>query len=168
LGQLAEEQAALRRVAMLVARGEPPEAVFAAVAGEVGRLLRVELATLFRYELGRTATSVTSWGPAGVDLPVGVRWPLEGHNVTTLVFQTGRPARIDRYGDSSSGPLSAAVRETGIRSAVGVPLLVEGSLGGGFRRFDPGATAAAGHRGAAGLVHRTGRRRSRTPTAAPS
>ncbi|MCW2897276.1 MAG: hypothetical protein JWO75_6765, partial [Actinomycetia bacterium] len=38
LGQLAEEQAALRRVAMLVARGEPPEAVFAAVAEEVGQL----------------------------------------------------------------------------------------------------------------------------------
>jgi signal transduction histidine kinase len=130
LRQIADEQAALRRVATLVARGASPEEVFTAVAGEVGQLLRVELATLFRYEPGRTATSVTTWGPAGESLPVGVRWPLEGHNVTTLVFDTGRPARIDRYGDSSSGPLSAAVRETGIRSAIGTPLLVEGSLWG--------------------------------------
>ena len=128
--QLAEEQAALRRVATLVAQATPPEEVFAAVAEEVGQLLRVELATLFRYEPGRTATSVTTWGPAGGNLPVGIRWPLEGHNVTTLVFETGRPARIDRYADNSSGPLSAAVRETGIRSAVGTPLLVEGSLWG--------------------------------------
>ena len=36
LTRLAEEQAALRRVATLVARGAPPEEVFAAVAEEVG------------------------------------------------------------------------------------------------------------------------------------
>jgi len=130
LRQLAEEQAALRRVATLVARGAAPEEVFTAVAGEVGQLLRVELATLFRYEPGRTATTVTTWGPAGENLPVGIRWPVEGHNVTTLVFDTGRPARVDRYPDSSSGPLSAVVRETGIRSAVGTPVIFEGSLWG--------------------------------------
>ena len=130
LGQLAEEQAALRRVATLVAQGEPPEAVFAAVAEEVGQLFRVELATLFRYEPGGTATSVTTWGPASTNLAVGARWPLEGHNVTTLVFETGRPVRIDRYADSVSGPLGLAVRETGIRSAVGTPVIVQGQLWG--------------------------------------
>jgi signal transduction histidine kinase len=130
LGQLAEEQAALRRVATLVAQGEPPKAVFAAVAEEVGRLFRVELATLFRYEPGGTATSVTTWGPASTNLAVGVHWPLEGHNVTTLVFETGRPVRIDRYADSVSGPLGLAVRETGIRSAVGTPVVVQGQLWG--------------------------------------
>ena len=130
LGQLAEEQAALRRVATLVARGDPPEVVFASVAEEVGQLFRVELASLLRYEPGRTAISVTTWGPAGKNLPVGIRWPLEGHNVSTLVLETGRPARIDRYADNSSGPLSAAPRETGIRSAVGTPVIVEGRLWG--------------------------------------
>jgi GAF domain-containing protein len=130
LGQLAEEQAALRRVATLVARATPPEEVFAAVAGEVGQLFRVQMANLFRYERGRTATSVTTWGPAGKDFPVGRRWPLEGHNISTLVFETGRPARIDRYADSSSGPLSAAPRQSGIRSAVGTPVIVEGRLWG--------------------------------------
>jgi len=130
LGQLAEEQAALRRVATLVAQATPPEVVFAAVAKEVGRLFRVDLANLFRYEPGRTATSVAAWGPAGSRFPVGSRWPIEGHNLSTLVFETSRPVRIDRYGDSSSDPLGAAVRETGIRSAVGTPILVEGSLWG--------------------------------------
>ena len=130
LGQLAEEQAALRRVATLVAQATPPEAVFAAVAEEVGQLFRVELATLCRYEPGRMWTPVTTWGPAGENLPVSVRWPLEGHNVSTLVFETGRPVRIDRYADSSSGPLSTAPRETGIRSAVGTPVIVEGRLWG--------------------------------------
>jgi signal transduction histidine kinase len=130
LGQLAEEQAALRRVATLVARGEPPEAVFAAVAEEVGRLFRVELATLVRYGPGRMATPVTTWGPADKSLPVGIRLPLEGHSINTLVFETGRPARVDRYAKSSSGPSSAAPRETGIRSAVGTPVIVEGRLWG--------------------------------------
>jgi signal transduction histidine kinase len=130
LAQLAEEQAALRRVATLVARGEPPEAVFAAVAEEVGQLFRVELATLVRYEQGRMAAPVTTWGPAAENLPVGIRWPLEGHNINTIVFETGRPARIDRYDDSSSGRFSAPPARGGIRSAVGTPVIVEGRLWG--------------------------------------
>jgi signal transduction histidine kinase len=130
LRQIADEQAALRRVATLVARGAAPEEVFTAVAGEVGQLLRVELATLFRYEPDRTATAVTTWGPAGQNLPVGTRWPLEGHNVTTLVFETGRPVRIDNAADAARGPLAVPVRMAGIRSAVGAPVIVEGRLWG--------------------------------------
>jgi signal transduction histidine kinase len=83
-----------------------------------------------RYEPHRTLTFVASWGSAGGRFPVGSRWPLEGYNVGTLVFETGRPARVDRYADSSSGPLGVAVREGGIRSAVGTPILVEGRLWG--------------------------------------
>jgi signal transduction histidine kinase len=130
LGQLAEEQAALRRVATLVARGEPPEVVFAAVAEEVGQLFRVELANLYRYEPRRTAVSVTTWGPAGIDFPVGDPWVLEGRNIATLVFETSHPARIDRYAETSSGPLGDAARERGVRCAVGTPIIVEGHLWG--------------------------------------
>jgi signal transduction histidine kinase len=130
LRELADTQAALRRLAMLVARGEPREAVFAAVAGEVGPLLRVDLATMCRYEPDRTLTFVASWGSAGERFPVGSRWPLEGHNLGTLVFETGRPARIDRYADSSSGSLGTAVRDAGIRSAAGTPIIVQGRLWG--------------------------------------
>jgi GAF domain-containing protein len=111
LGQLAEEQAALRRVATLVAQATPPGEVFAAVVEEVGRLLRVDLATLVRYEPGRMARPVRVWGPASGNLYVGFRFALEGHNISTLVFETGRPARIDRYGDSSSGSFAAFPRE---------------------------------------------------------
>jgi len=113
-----------------VAQATPPEDVFAAVAEEVGQLFSVELANLFRYEPDRMATCITAWGPAEKRFPVGSRWPLGGNNIATLVFDTSRPARIDRYGDSSSGPLSAAFRERGILSAVGTPIVVEGSLWG--------------------------------------
>ena len=128
--RIAEEQAALRRVATLVAQATSPEQVFAAVAKEVGRLLSVDLVTMGRFEPGRTATTVATWGPAGKSFSVGSRWPVEGHNLGTLVFETSRPARMDRYADSVSGSPGAAIREAGIRSVVGAPVIVEGRLWG--------------------------------------
>ena len=126
---LAEEQAALRRVATLVARGVPPEEVFAAVTEEVGRLLSVEYAGLGRYEPDGTMTIVAGSGRRGDHVPVGRRWSLGGNNISTLVFETGRPARIDDYADAS-GPLGVAAREDGVGSGVGTPVIVEGRLWG--------------------------------------
>jgi signal transduction histidine kinase len=127
LARLAEEQAALRRVATLVARGTRPEEVFAAVANEVGRLLSVDLANMCRYESDGTLTFVAS---AGEHPPVGSRWALGGQkNLATLVLETGRSARIDNYADAI-GPLANDIREQGIRSAVGSPIIVEGRLWG--------------------------------------
>ncbi len=130
LGQLAEEQAALRRVATLVARATPPKEVFAAVGEEVGRLLPVDSATMCRYEPDGTLTFVAHWGGAVARFPVGTRRTLGGHNLGTLVFETGRPTRVDGYADSSSGALGAVVREAALRSAVGTPIIVEGRLWG--------------------------------------
>ena len=131
LGQLADEQAALRRVATLVARGVPPEEVFAAVAEEVGRLLPVDLVGIARYDPDATLTYVASWGRAVDYFPVGSQWPLVGRSVATMVFETGRPVRVDSYADTASGPLGvASSREMGNRSAVGTPIIVEGRLWG--------------------------------------
>lgn len=127
---LAAEQAALRRVATLVARGAAPEEVFAAVAEEAGQLLPVNSASMWRYEPDRTLTVVAQWGSVVGHFPVGSRWAIGGHNLGTLVFETGRPAQIDGYADSSSGSLGAAIRETGLRWAAGTPVIVEGRLWG--------------------------------------
>ncbi len=126
---LAEEQAALRRVATLVARGAMPEEVFSAVTEEVGRLLSVEYAGLGRYEPDRTMTIVAGSGRRGEDIPVGRRFDLGGKNVNTLVFETGRPARVDSYADAS-GPLGVTAREYRAGSGVGAPVIVEGRLWG--------------------------------------
>jgi signal transduction histidine kinase len=127
LSRLADEQAALRRVATLVARGTRPEEVFAAVTNEVGRLLSVDMANMCRYESDGTLTFVAS---AGERFPVGSRWPLRGHkNLATLVLETGRSARIDDYAETT-GPLAHDIREQGIRAAVGTPIIVEGRLWG--------------------------------------
>ena len=108
LARLAEEQAALRRVATLVARGVAPEGVFAAIAVEVGQLLPVDSASLCRYDPDGLAHLRRPVGHGRAHFPVGSRWALGGNNLATLVFETGRPARIDSYADSSSGPLGAS------------------------------------------------------------
>jgi signal transduction histidine kinase len=130
LGQLAEEQAALRRVATLVAQATSPEAVFAAVAEEVGQLLPVNSASLCRYDPDGVLTFVSQWGSVEAGFPVGSRWVLGGHNLGTLVFQTGRAARVDGYAESSTGAIGARVRKEGLRSAVATPVIVDGRLWG--------------------------------------
>jgi signal transduction histidine kinase len=129
LHALAEEHAASRRVATLVARGVPPEEVFAAVTEEVSQLLSVEYAGLSRYEPDGSATIVAGSGSRGERVPVGRRWTLGGNNITTLVFETGRPARIDGYSDAS-GSLGDAAREERVGSGAGAPVIVEGRVWG--------------------------------------
>jgi GAF domain-containing protein len=126
---LADEQAALRRIATLVARGVPQEELFSAVTEEVGQLLPVGSAAMGRYEPDGTVTTVAGWSTGVVAFPVGESWIPEGHNVTTLVVESGRPARMDDFADAS-GPVGVAAREAGYRSAVGTPIIVEGRLWG--------------------------------------
>ena len=129
LARLAEEQAALRRMATLVAHGAAPEDVFAAVTEEIGQLPGVDFAYMARYEPDRTVTAVAAWGRISPVFPVGGQLALEGRNLSTLVFETGRPARIDSYGDAS-GPAGVTGRESGYRSSVGSPIVVERRLWG--------------------------------------
>jgi signal transduction histidine kinase len=130
--RIADEQAALRRVATLVARAAPPQEVFAAVTEEVGRLLTVNFAILVRYDPPDTLEVAGTWTSTGAPAPtpVGGRLPLGGRNVTTLVHQTGRPARID-YDEAISGVIGqVATHDWALRSSVGVPVSVEGQVWG--------------------------------------
>jgi len=125
----AEEQVALRRVATLVARANAPIEVLTAVTEEAGKLLHADRATMKRYGPDDTVAVIATWVSAGVARPVGVEEKLGGRNLHTMVFRTGRPARIDDY-DHASGPAAETVRELGVRAAVGVPVRVEGRLWG--------------------------------------
>ena len=60
--QLAEEQAALRRVATLVAGGVAPEEVFAAVTDEAGQLLAVDY-TILGPVRAEDRSHRGTWGP---------------------------------------------------------------------------------------------------------
>jgi len=130
--RIADEQATLRRVATLVARGAPPDEVFAAVAEEVGRLVTANFAVLIRYgqqnlEVVGQWTTTAPGGPAPTS--VGTWLPLGGRNVSTLVHQTGQPARID-YEEGSGVISQVAGGDWGFRSSVGVPVSVQGRLWG--------------------------------------
>jgi signal transduction histidine kinase len=122
--KLAEQQAALRRLATLVARGVKPSDVFSAVAEEMARCLGTTDAEVLRYEPDGAAIVVASWaGPGMPGLAVGERLTLEGDSVSARVLRTGRPARMDSYDDAARA-LAARVRALGLRSRVGAPIMV--------------------------------------------
>ena len=129
LSQLADEQAALRRVATLVAREASPVELLASIAEEVARVLDVEAVGMLRFEPDGTATLVaqsdTPWDPP----PLGTRFRLEGENVVTAVFRTREAARLDDWA-KATGPVAEMARVLGIRSGVATPIVVEGRLWG--------------------------------------
>ena len=123
---LAEEQAALRRVATLVARGVPPEEIFAQVAEEVGLLLEAEGAVIHRFEADVETIVVGSWGSG---IRVGTRCERQGDNVAALVHRTQRSVRFD---DLEIGPRSIAstAPNAELQSAVGSPIVANGRVWG--------------------------------------
>jgi len=125
----AEEQAALRRVATLVAHAAPPKEVIAAVTEEAGRLLHADYAAMARYHPDATISVTATWDSVEPTYPVSARWSLGGDNLHTMIFQTGQPARIDDL-CRVSGPVGEVTRTLGLRAAVGVPVSVEGQLWG--------------------------------------
>ena len=129
--RLAAEQAALRRVATLVARGVAPLAVFGAVVDEMLRCVPADTAALWRFESDREITLVATAGDpeAQARWPVGTRTPVEGNTLAALVQRSGRPARIDSY-DNVAGSIAARVRGVGVCAAVGVPIIVDGRVWG--------------------------------------
>ncbi len=127
LSELAGEQAALRRVATLVAKGTSSEELFAAVTKEAANVLDVPVVALQRYEPGRMFTMVAIAGETR--FTVGSRWPVEDEGLAGIILATGRPARKLDY-TTMPGPLGAALRDGGMVSAAGVPILVEGSIWG--------------------------------------
>jgi signal transduction histidine kinase len=130
LQALADQQAALQRVATLVARGASPPDVFSAVAAELARVLAVQHGSVWRYEPDGAATLLAaSDEPGAKKTPVGDRFTLEGDNLAAMVLHTGRPARMDSL-DEAAGSAAARIRDLGIRAAVAAPIIVEGHLWG--------------------------------------
>src|SRR4051794_29849268 len=132
--ELADEQAALRRVATLVAREPASEAFFSAVAREVASVLNVRGALVERFEADGASVSIgAAYDPdlSGAEqlLRVGVRTPRDSGSLAAQVFETKHPARIDDY-STLPGPVGDAVRAAGIGSGCAGPVVVNGGLWG--------------------------------------
>lgn len=121
LASLLANQAALRRVATLVAEAAAPAEVFTTVADELGRLLDADTAVIARFDPDGAATIAAWWGAGAAAMPVGSRWPVEPSTLMSTVVRTGGAARVD--GDGSLGDVP-------VMSAVAAPVLVGGRLWG--------------------------------------
>jgi signal transduction histidine kinase len=130
LRRLADEQAALRRVATLVARGVPRVEVFPAVAQEVRHLLGAAASMIARVDPDGAIAVVDRVGEGQAGLAVASRWRPEPPLALAEVLRTGRPARCDDYDEASGAFVDDTVHRMGIRSSVAVPIVVEGRLWG--------------------------------------
>jgi signal transduction histidine kinase len=127
---LARQQMALRRVATLVARSVAPSEVFSAVVAELASCLDVQNAALLRYEPDGTAVLLAAADEPGLEkMPVGEHFSLDGENIVAMVRRHGRVARIDSH-DHAAGSAAARIRELGLRSGVGAPIVVDNRVWG--------------------------------------
>jgi signal transduction histidine kinase len=134
--ELAEEQAALRRVATLIARRAAPATVFAAVAQEVAGVLGVPLISIVRTTRDGIATQVGAFGQQN-PFAVGTSWPLDKFGASGRVWRSQAPARVD-YTNVSGDIAARLVRDSGIRFAVGVPIFVDGAVWGAMMALSAG------------------------------
>ena len=131
LRRIAEDQAALRRVATLAARGADPDRVFATVAQEVSERIGADYTAILRFEPDGTATFMGGRGWRAPELhKPGARWKLEQPSVMATVLQTGRSARAEHSQVPETGNLPLDVNREGIRSGTASPIVVEGRLWG--------------------------------------
>src|ERR1700739_2675500 len=122
------DQAALRRLATLVARGAEPAEVFEAVVNEMRRCASADTAGLWRYESNNEMTKLAAAEHPGRQLakcPVGTRSPIDGGTLAGIVRRTGLPARMDSY-ENSTGSLATRIRDAGVHAAGGVAVPVVG------------------------------------------
>jgi signal transduction histidine kinase len=127
--RLLEEQAALRRVATLVAEGASPTDVFHAAIVEVARLLGATQVGLVRYENDHEISIRASHGRDSGMPRAGTRLPLDGDSVTARVLRTGRSARINHAAEGSRTTGEIGGRAN-VNVTVGAPIVVEGGLWG--------------------------------------
>jgi signal transduction histidine kinase len=125
--RLAEEQAALRRIATLVAAGSSPPVVFDAVTAEVAELLRADQIALVRFEPGPEITVLAHRGRDAALAPVGTRIPLRGESVNAIVHRTGQSTRLDSF-RNADGSIMQHVPD--MRTGIGTPIVVDGRLWG--------------------------------------
>jgi signal transduction histidine kinase len=135
--RLAEEQAALRRVATLVASSAEPEQVFQIVAEEAGRLLQARTAATVRFD-EISAVVAGSWnGGEGAGLEVGTLVPYsEPDSPVYRVSHEG--GRIDDYADLP-GEAARLTRLAGYGSSVMAPITAGGRLWGTLSVFSASA-----------------------------
>src|SRR3954468_7889686 len=137
LREVAEEQAALRQVATLVAVESSPARLVAVVVEQVARVFDVPLVTLIRYE-ATAAVLLGGFSESDDELfPIGSRWELDTPGLVATIRRTGHAARVEDYAQTP-GDGAGVVRAAGMRCAVGTPIVVGGRVWGAVVILSPG------------------------------
>ena len=169
LSRLAAEQAALRRVATLVAREPPAKDVFLLVTEEASRLLGAESGLLLSYDENHASATVVGHYTelATPAFALGTTLPVEGDTLSSTVPRSGKTGRLDSYA-GLTGEIARRAREGQYRSVVAAPVVVAGPRLGPARGRDPARRAARLERRAAPRELRRARRpRARRRRSAP-
>ncbi len=125
---LAGQQAALRRVATLVAQAVAPSEVFFAVAYELARCLGLQHSALVRFEPDGASVLIAYFDEPPMEKQLGERYPLDHGGVAAQVYRTGRAARMDSQG--VTGLAATRALEMGLGSVIAVPIVVDGRVWG--------------------------------------
>jgi len=129
LRRQAAQQAALRRVATLVARDVPPDELLESVAREVAVVLEADTTGLLRYEPDGDLSLLAAWTRLDVGLPFPDRLTPPPGSLNERILATGRPASSE-FDENDESEAAALYRRYGLRSTLGVPIFVGGRLWG--------------------------------------
>ena len=120
------QQAALRRIATLVATGAQPDRLFDAIAEETSAVLGLSAISLVSYQAdGDVFTHVAATAMGQETLPIGATWNSADSMICAQMLQTGRPARINDATDAP-GLIAQLHRAAGRSQVVGAPIVVDG------------------------------------------
>jgi signal transduction histidine kinase len=130
LERVAAEQAALRRIATLVAEGATERELGAAVTSEIGRFFGAQRANTMRWH-GDTLRVIGSWNIDEGEVPTtGLVVPYGGDTVTARIVETGAPARVDSVAELQTDFARERWAEFGLQASVGAPIMVDGKVWG--------------------------------------
>jgi transcriptional regulator with GAF, ATPase, and Fis domain len=125
---LARQQAALRRVATLVARGAAPEDVYPVAVAELAHGLHIEHATLIQYDGDEGVVLAVRDITGRATMAVGERFRLDDWSIRVKVMRISEPGHVE---DGLGGSVIAdRMRGLGVRSSVAAPVVVDGQVRG--------------------------------------
>ena len=135
LERIAEEQAALRRIATLVAQGAAEDELAAAVTSEIGHLFEADRANTMRLD-GDTIRVIGAWSRVGDrSAAAGLVFPYGGDTTTARIVATQAPARVDSAADLRTELARRLWAERGLHASIGAPVVVDGTIWGAVTAF---------------------------------
>jgi signal transduction histidine kinase len=130
LERVVEEQAALRRVATLVAGGATESELAAAVSRELGRLFGAQRANTLRWD-GDTIRVIGDWSAESGEMQAAGRvLPFGGDTISARIVESAAPSRVDSAADMQTEFAKRRWAELGLQASIGAPIVVDGKVWG--------------------------------------